>query len=161
LKAGLGEAIRARGDELPDMYKVVAILGHHLLDSHLGAYGARAHAMAAGMRMTYDQVLRDCDFLLMPTTTHYAHRLAPEASRLERVRRGITMLANSGSFNLTGHPAISLPAAVAGGLPVGVQLVAPWHGDADLLGLARTYEREYGWLPAGPAVSVRTPVSLA
>ena len=54
-------------------------------------------------------------------------------------------------FNMTGHPALSLPAGFTDdGLPVGLQLVGPWDGDTlvldvaeclqDALGLARVPE---------------------
>lgn len=40
-------------------------------------------------------------------------------------------------FNLTGHPAISVPIGFTrSGLPVGLQLVGRWNSDAQLLGLA-------------------------
>jgi aspartyl-tRNA(Asn)/glutamyl-tRNA(Gln) amidotransferase subunit A len=49
-------------------------------------------------------------------------------------------------FNLTGHPALSVPAGFTrAGLPVGLQLVARWHAEADLFSLARTLERERPW----------------
>lgn len=148
LARGLGMAIEANGDELPAMFKLIAILGTSLRERYFGSYGARAHAMADQMRAAYDRALAEVDVLLMPTTTHYAHPLRPEASVEERVRRGTTMLANSGSFNLTGHPALSIPAAEVRGLPVGVQLVAPRFGERRLLGITRVYEREHGWVPA-------------
>jgi aspartyl-tRNA(Asn)/glutamyl-tRNA(Gln) amidotransferase subunit A len=45
-------------------------------------------------------------------------------------------------FDLTGHPAIAMPAGVAAnGAPLGVQLVAPWAHDAALLAAAAAYER--------------------
>jgi aspartyl-tRNA(Asn)/glutamyl-tRNA(Gln) amidotransferase subunit A len=45
-------------------------------------------------------------------------------------------------FDLTGHPAIAMPAGLAGnGAPLGVQLVAPWAHDAALLAAATAYER--------------------
>ena len=44
-------------------------------------------------------------------------------------------------FNMTGHPAISVPAGFSPqGLPVGLQLVGRWHADAMLLDLAETLE---------------------
>jgi len=45
-------------------------------------------------------------------------------------------------FDLTGHPAIAMPAGfAASGAPLGVQLVAPWAQDAALLAAASAYER--------------------
>jgi aspartyl-tRNA(Asn)/glutamyl-tRNA(Gln) amidotransferase subunit A len=42
--------------------------------------------------------------------------------------------------NLTGMPAISLPAGDLEGLPVGLQLLAPQRYDRELLGLAKRAE---------------------
>ena len=54
-------------------------------------------------------------------------------------------------FNLTGHPALSLPAGVTpAGLPVGVQLVAPLGKDRLLLTVADDIERGLDTHPAPP-----------
>jgi amidase len=151
---GLAAGMRDHGDELPDTFKLIAILGTHMRETYLGAYGARAHAMAPSLRAAYDAALAEVDMLVMPTTTHYAIELAPELGLVERVLRGWTMLGNAGPFNLTGHPGLSIPAAEADGLPVGVQLIGKRYDDARLLSVGRTYERAYGWLPeGGPRVS--------
>jgi amidase len=45
-------------------------------------------------------------------------------------------------ITVTGCPAISLPAGeTTDGLPVGVQIVAPFGADVRLLGIARAFER--------------------
>ncbi|GIE35121.1 hypothetical protein Ait01nite_081660 [Actinoplanes italicus] len=44
-------------------------------------------------------------------------------------------------FNAAGLPALSLPIALAGGLPVGLQLVGPAGGDDLVLHTARLVER--------------------
>ncbi|MDP6563819.1 MAG: amidase family protein [Alphaproteobacteria bacterium] len=54
-------------------------------------------------------------------------------------------------FNLTGHPAMTLPCGfAANGLPVGLQLVAPWHGEARLLRAAALFEAARPWAQRRP-----------
>ncbi|MGY8959041.1 MAG: amidase family protein, partial [Alphaproteobacteria bacterium] len=49
-------------------------------------------------------------------------------------------------FNLTGHPAISIPVGhTPDGLPVGLQAVAPWHGEQKLIDLAAALEAISPW----------------
>lgn len=54
-------------------------------------------------------------------------------------------------FNLTQQPAISVPCGyTAGGLPVGLQLVGPRHGDAGVLSAAAAYQGATEWHLAHP-----------
>ena len=92
------------------------------------------------------------DALLMPTLTRTAlpignnlfDAIQIDAHSLAEVRAAwfpYTM-----PFNLTGHPAITLPASLASdGLPLAVQLVGRFRCDADLLRLAATLEARCGW----------------
>jgi aspartyl-tRNA(Asn)/glutamyl-tRNA(Gln) amidotransferase subunit A len=46
-------------------------------------------------------------------------------------------------FNLSGHPAISLPCGWSSdGLPIGLQIVGPWYADRRVLALAEHLERD-------------------
>ncbi|CAB3923598.1 Acylamidase [Achromobacter anxifer] len=57
-------------------------------------------------------------------------------------------------FNLTGHPAISVPCGLGDdGMPVGLQLVARSHGDLQLLQAAEAYELAGAPLPRPLAVA--------
>ena|ERR1700744_6497641 len=50
------------------------------------------------------------------------------------------------AFNLTGQPAISVPCGTTGnGLPVGLQIVGPRHGDNLVLTIAAAYEQLRPW----------------
>ena len=53
--------------------------------------------------------------------------------------------------NLTGHPAITVNAGFAGGLPVGVMFTGRLYEEAPLLAIALAYERARGALPQRPA----------
>ena len=52
--------------------------------------------------------------------------------------------------NIYGNPGISIPAGTVGGLPVGVQVMAPHHAEALLLDVALTVERERPWPLVAP-----------
>jgi amidase/aspartyl-tRNA(Asn)/glutamyl-tRNA(Gln) amidotransferase subunit A len=47
--------------------------------------------------------------------------------------------------NFSGHPSISVPAGLSGGLPVGMQLIGRRNADADVLAAAAAFERLQPW----------------
>ena len=58
-------------------------------------------------------------------------------------------------FNMTGHPAISLPCGFGrDGLPIGLQLVGQYRKDAALLSLAAAFERSKNFTHLWPAEAV-------
>jgi amidase len=83
----------------------------------------------------------------MPTTPGTPHLHAEEMSIDERVRRGWNVLANTSATDMTGHPALTIPAAETDGLPVGVMLIGRRFDEARLLQVAQTFEHRVGWLP--------------
>jgi amidase len=139
--------LRERGNELSPQVKAVLAAGRHLERRVGGAPYARAENLKPWLRAAYDRALADADVLLFPTTPFRAFRLDDEISTSERVLRGWGNLANTYPTDMTGHPAISLPLAEAGGLPVGVMLVGRRFDDARLLAIAATCERALGWAP--------------
>ena len=69
----------------------------------------------------------------------------------------VDWLAVAYAITITGHPALSLPCGFTGsGLPVGLQMVGRWHGEAALLSAAAALEADLGLDatpidPRGPA----------
>ncbi len=68
---------------------------------------------------------------------------------------GMTRLAPyNGTFNHTGHPAVSVPAGfTTDGFPLGVQFVGPPDSEARLVSLSAQLERARGWPAQRPAVA--------
>ena len=99
-----------------------------------------------------EAVFADADLLLTPSLSAPPPRIGHTA--LEPItingQEAGSLRANwynyPAPFNLTGHPAISIPAGFTpDGLPVGLQAVAPWHGEQQLINLAAALEEISPW----------------
>lgn len=108
----------------------------------VGYLDARAHCDI--LRREVDLALATCDALIMPTLPMTAPTIGADSIAIDPADpapvavRG-AMLKHTQLFNLTGHPAISLPIEAAG-LPVGLQIVGPAGDTARLLAIAAAME---------------------
>jgi amidase len=57
---------------------------------------------------------------------------------------------NTCPFDVTGHPATSVPAGLHDGLPVGLMIVGRHLADSLCLRVARAYENAVGGFPIPP-----------
>jgi amidase len=143
--------LREHSGSLAYQIKVTLMLGLHLRRLRAGGVYARAQNQRPRLVAAYDRALDGVDCLLMPTTPGLPHQVDPDLGLHKRLMRGWALLANTSPTDMTGHPALSLPAAEAEGLPVGAMLIGRHFEDAGLLAAAAVYERAYGWSPArGP-----------
>jgi aspartyl-tRNA(Asn)/glutamyl-tRNA(Gln) amidotransferase subunit A len=99
------------------------------------------------VRAEVDSVLRECDALLLPTLPIPAPRLGADTVSVGGSSQPVrnVMLRLTQLFNITGHPAITLPCGeTAEGLPVGAQLIGPRNGTRRLVDLAEAVEPYLG-----------------
>ena len=141
LADAFGRARRAQADDYLVTLKLSLIVGQYLSDQYRGHYYAKAQNLGRKLAEAYDDALADVDVLAMPTTPQTAHRIDEGLSRIEVIERALSMLANTAPFDVTGHPAISVPAGTANGLPVGAMLVGERFEDATVLRCAYAFEQ--------------------
>jgi Asp-tRNA(Asn)/Glu-tRNA(Gln) amidotransferase A subunit family amidase len=97
----------------------------------------------AALRRAVDAALEGCDALVLPSLAIVAPGLGSEKVMMDNGETALVraaMLRLTQLFNMTGHPAISLPIPT-GGLPVGLQLVGKRGETEALLTIALACER--------------------
>jgi aspartyl-tRNA(Asn)/glutamyl-tRNA(Gln) amidotransferase subunit A len=105
----------------------------------------RAQQGATLLRREVDAALDGCQALVLPTLPIVAPPLGSESLEIDGARHPVRslMLRLTQLFDITGHPAISLPCGQArGGLPVGLQLVGRQGRTDELLDVAQLVEQE-------------------
>jgi Asp-tRNA(Asn)/Glu-tRNA(Gln) amidotransferase A subunit family amidase len=100
------------------------------------------------VRAAVDAILGEVDLLVMPTSPV----VTAEAARQPGAhRRGINA-SFTAPFNLTGHPALSVPCGMSAiGLPIGIQLTGRRYDEPLLLRAAHAYEQATAWHTLRPA----------
>jgi amidase len=135
---------KSRLHDAPINVLMVLVFGSYM-ERYGGQYYARAKNLIPRLRQAYDQALAENDLLLLPTTITQASRLpvSPEQMTDDYIVQDLfSTSANACQFNITGHPAISIPCDTAGGLPVGMMLVGKHFGEPMLYRAAFAFEQE-------------------
>ena len=107
-------------------------------------------ALRAGERAAAkaDRVFADVDVLLTPAIAHRPRKVGAldRGGAVAMSVKAMPMIAYSALWNVTGHPAASVPAGVGeDGLPLAVQLVGRRNGETTLLSLSAQLERARPW----------------
>ena len=140
-----GKARRTHADDYLSTLKLTVVLGQYMADEYRSHYYAKAKNLCRELGSHYDEALADVDVLAMPTTPQTAHEATADLTRLEVIDRALNMLPNTAPFDVTGHPAVSVPAGESDGLPVGLMLVGDRFDDATVLRAAYAFEQTVGW----------------
>ncbi|WP_395475355.1 amidase [Saccharopolyspora spinosa] len=113
-------------------------------------YSAQDYLEATNTRMLLGQRMgafhQTYDLLLTPTVPIPAFEAGLEVPAGSPNPRWTSWTPFTYPFNMTQQPAASIPCGLtADGLPIGLQIVGPRHGDAKVLRAARAYERAHPW----------------
>jgi aspartyl-tRNA(Asn)/glutamyl-tRNA(Gln) amidotransferase subunit A len=115
------------------------ILGTFVLSSgYYDAYYLRAQKVRTLIRRDFEQAFESCDVVATPTTPTPAFRMGEKTDDpLQMYLEDIFTV----PANLAGIPGLSLPCGLAGGLPVGLQLLGRHFDEETLLRCGGAYQR--------------------
>ncbi|MCL4135398.1 UNVERIFIED_CONTAM: hypothetical protein GTU68_066535 [Idotea baltica] len=125
--AGFGDEVKRR-----------IMLGTYALSAgYYDAFYGKAQRVRTIMIQQFNEVYKDFDVLLTPTSPCEAFRLGAKADPLTMYYNDVCTIPS----NLTGQPAMSVPFGTgAEGLPVGVQVLAPMLGEVEMFRTAAVLE---------------------
>lgn len=122
----------------------------------------RAEQVRQSLRTALGALMTRYDVLAMatvPVEPFAADAVGPAWAADPATLQWLAWAPASYPFNMTGQPALSLPAGLTrSGLPVGVQLVGPVGGDDLVLSLAARLESDLG-TPVPPPARARRPAA--
>ena len=152
----------ATGNDITEMYEETRnqgfgeevkrriMLGTYALSSgYYEAYYGQAQKVRTLIVRDFEEAFQDVDLLISPTSPTTAFRLG------ERTADPLTMYLSdicTIPVNLAGLPGISIPAGLADGLPVGLQIIGKAFAENDLLQAAHSAEIAIGFSGVSPLV---------
>ncbi len=146
---GLWDALegwQSRASGFPHTVLALLLFAGHAFEETGGRTYLKAQNLRRTLRAAYDEALADYDLLLMPTTQMKAHPIpAPDGSFEEYMVHCLTNIGNTCQFDVTGHPAMSIPCGLRHGLPVGMMLVAKHHDEMTIYQAAHAFEQSADW----------------
>jgi amidase len=70
---------------------------------------------------------------------------AKDAPLSEIVQRAFEMTVTTSPFDVTGHPAMTMPCGLSDGLPVGLQLIGKDYAESVIYQAASAFEADGDW----------------
>ena len=134
---------------------IVGIARSSTADAERGvtAAGRKFHALHSDLERRHEpanvvaqaiKVAGRVDILAMPTTPQKPFKLVADPDLKRIVGRARDMTANTSAFDLTGHPALTVPCGFSAGLPVGLQLVGRHWEEPLLFSVGQAVEQAQG-----------------
>jgi aspartyl-tRNA(Asn)/glutamyl-tRNA(Gln) amidotransferase subunit A len=127
------------------------LIGTYVLShGYYDAYYLQAQKIRRLIADDFVAAFNECDLIMGPTSPSVAFAFgAKSADPVQMYLADIYTIA----VNLAGLPGMSIPCGFgAGGMPVGLQLIGPWFGEARMLNAAHRYQQATDWHRRAPSL---------
>jgi len=131
----------------PHTVKMFAIGGLWVRESFKGRFYAKAQNLVRLLASEYDKALDSFDVLVLPTLPCKASALPASNSPNEIISRALEMTPNTMPFNVSKHPAMSVPCGLGRSdrLPIGMMIVGSRFGETTIYTVAHAFEQAVDW----------------
>ncbi len=140
---------RSRGEGFGNEVKRRILIGTYALSAgYYDAYYLKAQKVRQLVSKDFMAAFKEVDVVAGPTTPTTAFK------RGDKNADPIAMYLNdlfTVSANLSGLPGLSAPCGFSNGMPIGLQLVAPFNEEGRLLNVAHRYQQMTDWHAQSPA----------
>jgi aspartyl-tRNA(Asn)/glutamyl-tRNA(Gln) amidotransferase subunit A len=139
---------RSRGEGFgPEVQRRIMVGAYALSAGYYDAYYLQAQKIRRLIKNDFMNAFTEVDVILGPTTPNPAWKIgAKNADPIAEYLEDFYTI----TANLAGLPGLSMPAGFADGLPVGVQLLAPYFQEGRLLNVAHQYQLVTDWHTRSP-----------
>ena len=125
----------------PEVKRRIMLGTYALSSGYYDAYYRRAQKVRTVIAREFEDVFTRVDALVCPTSPTPAFVMGEREDPLSMYLCDALTI----PVNLAGLPGVSVPCGLAGGLPIGLQVIAPHREDARALRVAHAYERSTDW----------------
>src|SRR5918911_3225465 len=137
-----GRGLKTRADDLSVTNKLAMMYGQYMQSQYGGRYYAKAQNVRLRLRRELEKAFEQVDILALPTTPMKPEELpGSDAPYEEIVNKALFNLVNTCTFDLTHHPAITVPCGHSDGLPIGLMLVGRHWDEETILRAAHAFEQ--------------------
>ena len=133
---------RTRSEGFGEEVKRRILVGTYALSAgYYDAYYRKAQKIRRLIKNDFVETFKEVDVIIGPTSPHTAFELGTKTDPVTMYLEDIYTIA----VNLAGLPAISIPAGIANGLPLGMQIVGRDFGEAKILNVAHQFQQQTDW----------------
>ena len=133
---------RTRSEGFGDEVKRRILVGTYALSAgYYDAYYRKAQKIRRLIKNDFVETFKEVDVIIGPTSPHTAFKLGAKTDPVTMYLEDIYTIA----VNLAGLPAISIPAGIVNGLPLGMHIVGKDFDEAKVLNVAHQFQQQTDW----------------
>ena len=133
----------------PEVKRRIMLGTYALSAGYYDAYYLKAQKVRAIIKEEYSEAFKKYDVLITPTSPTVAFKLGEKVDNLMQMYLNDVCTL---TVNISGVPAISIPAGFANNLPVGMQIIAKPFDEETILRIAFAYEQSTDWHTIKPPI---------